>query len=62
MSNDRGVFTLGAYRRAQVEGQGVDLDDVWTTDLLDDAGYFAGGESGVPDVSRIDKIVYSTDT
>ena len=62
MSNDRGVFTLGAYRRAQVEGQGVDLDDVWTTDLLDDAGYFAGGESGVPDVSRIDKIAYSTDT
>ncbi len=62
MSNDRGVFTLSAYRRAQVEGQGVDLDDVWTTDLLDDAGYFAGGESGVPDVSRIDKIAYSTDT
>ena len=62
MSNDRGVFILSAYRRAQVEGQGVDLDDVWITDELDDAGYIAGGEAGVPHISRIDKIAYSTDT
>ena len=42
MSNDRGVFTLGAYRRAQVEGQGVDLNDVWFPPTTT-GGYFAGG-------------------
>ena len=60
--SSRGVFGLENIRGRQREGTWVPLPSVWTQPYLDDAGYFAGGESGVPDVSRIDKIAYSTDT
>ena len=61
MSNDRGVFTLGAYRRAQVEGQGVDLNDVWLPQEASKYGYMGGGYAG-GDITIVDKITFDTDT
>ena len=73
MSNDRGVFRLGAYRRAQVEGQGVDLDDVWVPPApvaTSDVSYMVGGlmnewnstNSASSVSSQTDKITYSSST
>ena len=72
MSNDRGVFRLGAYRRAQVEGQGVDLDDVWVPPApiaTSNASYMVGGlmnewnSGNASDISsQTDKITYSSST
>lgn len=67
MSNDRGVFTLSAYRRAQVEGQGVNLDDVWLPHAptsLTNYGYFSSGYNGSsPGItSRTDRTNFTTDT
>ena len=61
MSNDRGVFTLGAYRRAQVEGQGVNLNDVWLPQAASKYGYMGGGYAG-GDITIVDKITFDTDT
>ena len=63
MSNDRGVFTLGAYRRAQVEGQGVNLNDVWLPLEISKYGYMGGGVNS-PDTNStaLDKITFDIDT
>tara|TARA_B100000427_G_scaffold77276_2_gene63056 strand:- start:182 stop:3382 length:3201 start_codon:yes stop_codon:yes gene_type:complete len=60
MSNDRGVFRLGAYRRAQVEGQGVNLNDVWLPQEASKYGYMGGGY--FVDSTALDKITFDTDT
>tara|TARA_E500000305_G_scaffold25077_1_gene19101 strand:- start:328 stop:3462 length:3135 start_codon:yes stop_codon:yes gene_type:complete len=64
MSNDRGVFTLGAYRRAQVEGQGVDINDVWLSPSYGVSfSYFAGGRVPGPNyVTIVDKLQFSSDS
>ena len=68
MSNDRGVFTLSAYRRAQVEGQGVDLNDVWLTPEYGvPYSYIAGGMYFQPGPnydykSIVEKLQFSSDS
>ena len=68
MANDtRGVFRLRTLRQENVEGKGVDNNDVWLPHpptSLTDYGYFSSGYNGSsPGItSRTDRTTFTTDT
>ena len=68
MANDtRGVFRLRSLRQENVEGKGVNVDDVWVPHAptnLTDYGYFSSGYNGSsPGItSRTDRTTFTTDT
>ena len=66
MANDtRGVFRLRSLRQENVEGKGVNVDDVWVPHAptnLTDYGYWTEGRTGPAYLSSTERTNFSTDT